>query len=258
MHDTAMRYGGEFFRTYLADSPPVTVADIGSQDVGLGSLRPHCRPIDRYIGVDFAEGPNVDVILEDPYKLPFDDNSIDVVLSSSCFEHAEFFWESFLEIMRVLKPTGLFYLNVPSNSAFHRYPVDCWRFYPDSGRALEHWAQQKGYRPAMLESFTGVQRWDVWNDFIAVFVKDESKASLYTERMQNSIGAFTNGLVYGSDEVRNLSIMPEDFTMSWLKRYGRRSVWFVCKASTWLYWRFQDLPGRTKRRLSKTKSGQAT
>ena len=30
----------------------------------------------------------------------------------------------------------LFYLNAPSNGEFHRYPVDCWRFYPDAGGAL--------------------------------------------------------------------------------------------------------------------------
>jgi SAM-dependent methyltransferase len=70
------------------------------------------------------------------YKLPFADGSVDVVLSSSCFEHSEFFWLLFLEILRVLRPEGLFYLNAPSNGPFHRYPVDCWRFYPDSGNAL--------------------------------------------------------------------------------------------------------------------------
>ena len=35
---------------------------------------------------------NVDLVLKDPYKLPFDDNSIDVIISISTFEHTEFFW----------------------------------------------------------------------------------------------------------------------------------------------------------------------
>ena len=31
-----------------------------------------------YIGVDIQEGKNVDVVLENPYKFPFEDNSIDI------------------------------------------------------------------------------------------------------------------------------------------------------------------------------------
>ena len=46
-------------------------------------------------------------MLTDPYHLPFESNSLDVVVSSSCFEHSEMFWLLFLEIMRVLKPEGL-------------------------------------------------------------------------------------------------------------------------------------------------------
>ena len=46
-------------------------------------------------------------------KITFN-NSIDIVVSISTFEHTEFFWETFLEILRVLKPNGLFFLNAPS------------------------------------------------------------------------------------------------------------------------------------------------
>jgi len=97
----------------------------------------------------------------------------------------------------------------------------------------------------------------VWNDFVAVFVKNRERASLYPARMQDSIGGFTNGLVYDSDELRNFSLFPEDVTMSWLKRYGRRSVWALGDLRTWLYWRFNDLPGRVARRLRKGSSRQA-
>lgn len=234
MHDTAMDYGGEFVRTYLPEKPGLTVIDIGAQDF-CGSLKGHMRPGDKYIGVDFVGGQNVDVVMPDPYKLPFDDESVDAVLCSSCFEHSEFFWELFVEMIRVLKPTGLIYLNVPSNGAFHRYPVDCWRFYPDSGRALERWARRKGYGPAMLESFTGVQKGDVWNDFVAIFVKDEASASLYPNRIQEVIGAFRNGMVYGSDEIRREQLFPEDVFMSPWKRTRRNLK---------LYWKFGLLPQR--------------
>jgi SAM-dependent methyltransferase len=231
MHDTAMSYGGAFVRTYLPNTPGLKNIDIGAQDF-CGSLKGHMRPGDDYIGVDFVGGPNVDVVMPDPYKLPFDDESIDAVLCSSCFEHSEFFWELFVEMIRVLKPAGLIYLNVPSYGAFHRYPVDCWRFYPDSGRALERCARRKGYKPAMLESFTGVQRRDLWNDFVAIFVKDEANASLYPRRMQDVIGPFRNGLVYGSDAIRNEELFPEDVFMKPWKRARRNAA---------LRWKFSPL-----------------
>jgi SAM-dependent methyltransferase len=201
MHVSALENGKRFFDTYVAPLQSVTVVDIGSQDVN-GSLKSVCPAHAKYIGVDFVAAKGVDVILTDPYKLPFESNSLDAIVSSSCFEHSELFWVLFLEIMRVLKPTGLFYLNVPSNGVFHRYPVDCWRFYPDSGNALASWAKLNGMNTTVLESYTSNQvnkDWRInedWNDFVAIFVKDQSQASLYPKRVLHSFKDFTNGMVY--------------------------------------------------------------
>lgn len=139
MHPTAMDNGRRFFATYLDASAPALILDIGSQDIN-GSLRQAAPAGARYVGLDFAAGRGVDRVLDDPYRLPFDDGVADAVVSSSCFEHVDMFWLTFNEILRVLRPGGLFYLNAPSNGAFHRYPVDCWRFYPDAGDALVRWA----------------------------------------------------------------------------------------------------------------------
>ena len=122
-----------------------------------GSLKEVIPKNSKYIGVDFAEGKGVDKVLKDPYNLTFENNSVDVVISSSCFEHSELFWLLFIEIIRILKPNGLFYLNAPSNGAFHRHPVDCWRFYPDSGKALVKWAKKNGFNTLLLESFISNQ-----------------------------------------------------------------------------------------------------
>src|ERR1700758_690440 len=37
---------------------------------------------------------------------------------------------------RIVRPGGLIFLIAPSRGPEHRYPVDCWRFYPDGYRAL--------------------------------------------------------------------------------------------------------------------------
>lgn len=209
MHPTALSNAKRFFDTYLTPASKPTIVEIGSQDVN-GSLRDVCPTDVNYIGLDFVQAKGVDIVLDDPYKLPFEDGTVDAIVSSSCFEHSEMFWLVFSEVMRVLKPTGLFYLNAPSNGAFHRYPVDCWRFYPDSGRALVTWGRHCGYRPAMLESYFSHQYQDIWTDFVCVFVKDEAEVERFPNRMLDTHPSFENGLKYGSDEVIHFHMMPED------------------------------------------------
>jgi len=207
-----MENGKAFFETYASASSSsleATVVDIGSQDVN-GSLKQVCRKHLKYIGVDFVGGKGVDIVLDDPYELPFADNSVDIVVSSSCFEHSEMFWVLFLEIMRVLKREGLFYLNAPSNGSVHRYPVDCWRFYPDSGKALVSWAKRNGYSPSLLESYTSTQIDDFWNDFVAIYVKDEAFASRHKNRILHGKKDFYNGYLSGSPDIMNMSELTED------------------------------------------------
>ena len=199
MHPSALNNGKLFFDTY---SPPllesegsIRVVEIGSQDVN-GSIRQFCPQEFEYIGVDFVDGKGVDVVITSPYELPFDDNSVDIVVSSSCFEHSEMFWVVYLEIIRILKPHGVFYLNVPSNGMFHRYPVDCWRFYPDSGPALVTWAQYNNFNVGLMESYTSNQvgnNW--WNDFVAVYIKNKEHIKQYPKRILYTDIKYTNGIL---------------------------------------------------------------
>jgi SAM-dependent methyltransferase len=192
MHQTAMDNGRSFFSCYskIFDDALVTVVEIGSQDVN-GTLKDVCPERFKYIGVDFISAANVDVVLEDPYVLPFEDNSVDIVLSSSCFEHSEMFWLVFLEILRVLKPKGVFYMNAPSKGGYHAYPVDCWRFYPDSGLALNNWGKRNGYSSVLLESYTHSS--GDWGDFSAVFLKDFNFINDFTARIIDTKPDFING-----------------------------------------------------------------
>jgi len=209
MHPSAMRTGKLFFDTYGSQLTHATVVDIGAQDV-TGSLRSVCPTRFNYVGADLAAGKGVDVILNDPYRLPFADQSLDIVVCSSVFEHTEMFWLMFLEIIRTLTPRGLFYLNAPSNGAFHRYPVDSWRFYPDAGNALVNWAKRNGFNPVVLESFIGKQDEHMWSDFVSVFLKDSHHIGNYPARIIQSMVGFSNATVYGKDGFINLKNPPED------------------------------------------------
>ena len=211
MHPTAMSNAKSFFETYsnaFDTSKEVKVIEIGSQDVN-GSLREVCPDGFKYIGLDFQSAKGVDIVLDDPYSLPFEDDSVDIVLSSSCFEHSEMFWLVFLEVMRVLKPSGLFYLNAPSAGNFHRFPVDCWRFYPDSGKALVKWAQRNGLNPQLLESYIQLGGGQ-WQDFVGIFIKSSEQIKRYPRRILDSKLDFENGWKLDQSEPLNLSFISQN------------------------------------------------
>ncbi len=209
MHVSALENAKRFREAYVSSADDLVIVEIGSQDVN-GSLRSLFQDSSQYIGVDFVQAKGVDIVLDDPYQLPLAAEMADVVLCSSVFEHSEFFWLLFDEILRILKPCGLFYLNAPSNGSFHRYPVDCWRFYPDSGAALVKWARRSKYQPELLESFTSAQKKDCWNDYVAVFLKDETLRALYPKKITDHFSDVQNVTRLGEDGFVKFSAQTED------------------------------------------------
>ena len=214
-----MDLGRRFFRTYERGRTSLKVIDIGAQDVN-GSLREVAPPKCDYVGVDFMQAKGVDVVIDDPYALPFSDETADMVVCSSVLEHSGHFWLLFNELVRITKNSGLIYISAPSNSSFHRYPVDCWRFYPDSGRALEDWGRRSGFdRNLMLESFTSHRdRWG-FNHFNAVFLKSDEYQANYPDRIQDSYHRYTNGLVAGSTEFTRLRRKPPGDIGYWREQW---------------------------------------
>jgi len=163
-----MLTGREFFNVYAGYG--AKVLDVGSLDVN-GSLRTWMPPGADYIGCDLVAGPGVDVVLGDPYCFPWRSGTFDLVVSTSCFEHTEFFWETFAEMARVARVGGFIYVSAPVQGEVHRHPVDCWRFYPDAGRALASWATRTGSPVDLLESFWMPPVQDQWVDYVAIWGK---------------------------------------------------------------------------------------
>ena len=136
MHVSSYEHMAALVQQYLEPNTPVSVVDIGSYDVN-GSYRTlFGQAAWSYVGVDLEAGPGVDLVLASPYTLPLASGSVDLVISGQAFEHVEYFWLSWLEMIRVLRPGGMIFLIAPSRGPEHRYPQDCWRFYPDGYRAL--------------------------------------------------------------------------------------------------------------------------
>ena len=197
MHDTAYEHGRLFFELYGSETVR-TVVELGSQDVN-GSLRDHCPAHAHYIGLDVMPAKGVDLVINPTAPLPIASETVDAVVTSSAFEHDMCFWETFLELARILRPGGLLYLNAPSNHEFHRYPLDCWRFYPDAGVALVQWAVRRGLQMELVESFIGLPKAEHWADFVAVFRKSGGAPLIRKGRIADHVSAIN---------VHNLGMRP--------------------------------------------------
>jgi len=232
MHNSALESFNNFRDAYLSklNNKKIKLIEVGSLSVN-SNIKNTLKDNMEYIGIDIVKGENVDIVLDDPYKFPFEDKSVDVVISISVFEHTEFFWLTYLEILRVLKDDGLFFLNAPSNSKFHRHETDNWRFYPDSSLALQKWGERNNFNPKVLEHFTNFETGrDIWNDYVSVTIKDKQFINKFPDRIIHSKKNFTNGRLNDSDEIINYQEIPQDQNnWGWKMYYKLRK--FVNKLS---------------------------
>lgn len=107
------------------------VCDVGSYDIDKTYRLMFARQ--KYVGIDIAPGPNVDVVVE-PYNFPFKDETFDTVVSASTMEHVVDIYRWGFELKRILKRGGLMCIVAPSQFQHHPHPVDCWRIYPEGMR----------------------------------------------------------------------------------------------------------------------------
>jgi SAM-dependent methyltransferase len=193
MHDTSLLSGDLFARTYGKEN--FVVLDIGGKYVN-GSLRRSFVQLGmKYICVDIEADRSVDVVVKPGDNLPFEDGSVDLVVSTSCFEHDPCFWITFKEMCRVTKLGGYIYVNAPSNGPYHGHPGDNWRFYIDAGQALAYWASRQYGNETIFpvkveETFHILPIRDVWKDFVCIWKRVEETTEIITipEAVKNHVG----------------------------------------------------------------------
>jgi len=179
MHLSSIDKMKQFREKYLFGKEDIhlKIIDLGSMEIG-GCYRPIFNEAKwEYSGLDLCAGKNVDIVLSDPYNwLEIASESADVCISGQTFEHIEYFWKTMSEIARILRPGGLCCIIAPSGGPEHKYPVDCWRFYPDGFKALARFVHLE-----ILEVFT---QWnpegykdgsDMWADTVLIAKKPASE-----------------------------------------------------------------------------------
>lgn len=118
------------FVRYLA-SPGSRILDVG---VATGRVLALLPDYDRY-GVDIARGYlkvaaelGIDVALANAESLPYADESFDVVVATDILEHVLDVNAVVREVLRVLRPGGVFVVRVPREDDLAQYLTGDWRF----------------------------------------------------------------------------------------------------------------------------------
>ncbi len=121
----------------LGNKSGMRVLEIGSREVtGKSTARSGFCNADEYIGFDYYDGENVDVV-GDVHKLSsyFEpDEKFDIIFSSACFEHFAMPWIVATEISKLLNVGGFVFVETHFSWASHERP---WHFFQFSDMALK-------------------------------------------------------------------------------------------------------------------------
>ncbi|MGJ9411315.1 TylF/MycF/NovP-related O-methyltransferase [Aeromicrobium sp. CF4.19] len=204
MHLSAMASMKRCIDTYLIDDVEYQVLDFGSfintgQKLSHRQLLGHVRAV--VTGVDIQAGRNVDRQMIEPYTIPVDDDSMDVVITGQVFEHIPFPFVSMIEIARVLRPGGLLFFAAPSRG--HRHSTyDLWRYYPDSLRAFASFAELElleahtAWPPTQDQRFLygQIDADEYWGDTVGVMRKPTWRPSRARKRRHRVLRDWANEL----------------------------------------------------------------
>ena len=150
------------------------VLDIGSLDLNgnNGYLFEMCL----YMGVDLAPGRNVDIVSKG-HELALPDETFDCIISTECFEHDCFYPQTLQNIIRMLKPGGLFLFSCAT-----------------TGRS-EHGTRRTSPSDAPL-----LMNFDEWSNYYKNLTEDDIRSVLEVDGVfkeyQFSINSHTHDLYF--------------------------------------------------------------
>jgi SAM-dependent methyltransferase len=125
------------WRSYLSENfnkPGIRILEIGSRNVTGNATRTPFS-VAYYVGFDFYEGENVDVV-GDAHKLSCyfgNDEKFDLIFSNAVFEHFHMPWIVAQEIQKLLKIGGYVFVHTHFSFSYHEKP---WNFFQFSHMGL--------------------------------------------------------------------------------------------------------------------------
>lgn len=148
--------------------PGPSVLDVGGRSTSEKdrSYRDLWPDASLYWVVDLEEGPNVNEVMGNPYRIMAD--NFDVVVCGQTLEHVANPFRLVAEMVRVLNPGGYVILIAPSAGYVHRDPIDCWRFYPDAFQAIADEVGLETVADWIYKGDSGGGRGRLWDDHVFV------------------------------------------------------------------------------------------
>lgn len=125
-HDSQRQYCKKIKEKFPNHFKGIKVLDVGSLDIN-GSNRSLFENCD-YLGIDVGKGTNVDLVcVGHEYDAP--DNYYDTIITTEALEHDMYYKKTISNIMRMLKPGGLFIMTCattgrPEHGTRRTTPVD--------------------------------------------------------------------------------------------------------------------------------------
>jgi SAM-dependent methyltransferase len=180
----------------LNESPDATLLDLGC---GSMPYREIFAPlVTHYLGADIAMNPSADLHIDASGRVPFEDSTVDVVLSTQVLEHVPVPSSYLVEARRLLKPSGRLILSTHGYWMYHPDPVDYWRWTKDGLRKVIEDAgfQVESVRGVMNLASAGMQ---LFQDGLAGSVPSPL-LPIFIYVVQRVIGLLDR---LGSDEARN-------------------------------------------------------
>lgn len=116
-------------------SPEALIINVGAGETKLDH-RVKTLELEAAPGIDFVGSVT---------SLPFEDGSVDLLITQEVLEHVDDPFLAMAEIYRVLKPQGQAYVQLPFTIGYHPCPDDFWRF---THRGIEVLALQAGFSGA--------------------------------------------------------------------------------------------------------------
>lgn len=153
----------------------INILDVGGRDIKPNQDRSYREMfkdvVNEYYIADIQTGPNVTHLMKGEYELPFEDNSVDLVVSGQTLEHVKNPFRLTIEMTRVLKPGGFIILIAPSSGKRHDFR-DCWRFMDDAFAAIAEEAELETVAD-YVDRKAPDERSRRWNDHVFVGRKPE-------------------------------------------------------------------------------------
>jgi SAM-dependent methyltransferase len=129
---------------------------IGKKNIILNVGSGNSRISKEVYNIDFFEYDNVDIVC-DIADLPFEDNSVDIVLNIAVLEHVPYPQKVLDEIYRILKPNGYVYTAFPFVQGFHASPYDFTRVTEEGIKILH-----KNFEELEVKPFGGPTSGMLW------------------------------------------------------------------------------------------------